>query len=66
MLKVASQRSISGTAALISLVGRFWVLPTFCRDNRGSITIFFAISLVMILTAIGARLDLSRTYKARQ
>ena len=38
----------------------------FRTDKRGSITIIFALAVVMILTAVGAGLDLSRAYQTRQ
>jgi Flp pilus assembly protein TadG len=38
----------------------------FRTDKRGSITILFALSVIMIFAAVGAGLDLSRAYQTRQ
>ena len=67
------KRQLSGAIAvwLLSVPMRifsdlFRSLARFSANKRGSITILFAISLVMILTAVGAGLDLSRAYQTRQ
>jgi Flp pilus assembly protein TadG len=42
------------------------ILRRFKRDDRGNIALVFGLSSVMIFTAMGAGLDLSRAYLARQ
>jgi len=42
------------------------ILARFRRDERGNIALVFGLSCLMIFTAMGAGLDLSRAYLARQ
>jgi Flp pilus assembly protein TadG len=41
-------------------------VAAFCGNRQGSVAILFALSVVMILCAVGAGLDLARAYQTRQ
>jgi Flp pilus assembly protein TadG len=50
----------------LTCAGLFAVARRFASDRRGNIAMLFAVAAVMIVTGVGAGIDLARAYGARQ
>ena len=58
------RKSVGPTAAVFAKLRR--VCGDLRADQRGSIAILFAVSAIVLVTAIGAGIDLARAYQERQ